>query len=787
MKLSSKIYIFVICISVAVAIFSVGATFYFTRDLLIDEKYASYSDIAELTGKRIDSFLADRFLTTEILAERKAVGDALLRGSSVDIGLLKQGIYANKLIDSAILEIYIIDKKGKIVATTAENDVREEFSDSPDHAVVLERLVSGAPAYSDVFLDPILGVATMIFAAPVVDGNSGYLGAVLEYVDWQLVLEILADTNADFVHLLNKDGVEIGSNIPEYNRDILEEDYSTMEDFKDIFYTHSEGQRESVILNKDLHGNFESLMAHYHLSGHGEYKGNGWLLIAEQPASRIFSAINYSASNVAVVIFSIILLASGVFLYFIRKSVIDPIVQFSEIATRITAGEKNLRVPDFGNDELGFTARAFNTMVSGFYDLTRNLENKVREKTIQLEEELEFKEAQAGILEKSKAATTNLLEDISAEKARIEALALELSKFELAVENAYEHMIITDPDGVIVFANKAAERITGYKRGEIIGKTPALWGGQMPKEFYEDMWKTIKTDKKVFLGQMKNKRKTGEIYDVDVQISPIVGKDGILKFFVGIERDITDAKRLEEARSNFISVASHQLRTPLTSIKWISELLLSGDVGEVSEKQKEFIDDLYISSNRMITLVNSLLNIARIESTELRVKSESVNLAVIYEAIIKELGVLIREKKQSVNLVTADDLADIHTDSKLLYEILKNLISNSVKYTNNGGTITVSAEKKNDEFIISVKDNGIGIPAAQQDKVYNKFFRGDNAVKINTDGTGLGMYIVKNLIDLLNGKVWFESVENKGTTFYISLPAIGPHVREGSKTLISTN
>ncbi len=299
------------------------------------------------------------------------------------------------------------------------------------------------------------------------------------------------------------------------------------------------------------------------------------------------------------------------------------------------------------------------------------------------------------------------------------------------------------------------------------------------------MWKTIKADKKVFIGELKNKRKNGVVYDVDVQITPILDKDGNLRFFVGIERDITEQKKLEEARTNFISVASHQLRTPLTAIKWIAELILSGDTGPIPEKQKEFINDLYISSNRMIDLVNSLLNIARIESTELRVKSELVNLNELCLNISKDFEAVLADKRHSISVSVGDGAGEIHSDQRLLYEILKNLISNAIKYTGENGVIRISSEKSAGNIIVTVSDNGIGIPKDQQGKMFTKFFRGDNAVKINTDGTGLGMYIVKGLVDLLGGRIWFESEENKGTSFHISLPITGLKDREGSKSLLA--
>ena len=401
-------------------------------------------------------------------------------------------------------------------------------------------------------------------------------------------------------------------------------------------------------------------------------------------------------------------------------------------------------------------------------------------------EDKKNKDAMEGHIRKlrdSQKALVNLLGDIKLEKEKSELLAIELNKFQLAVESASEHIIITDSDAKILYANKGAERITGYSRGELMGDRPSLFGKQMGKEFYEKMWRIIKKEKKEFSGEITNKRKTGELYIVDAEIYPILDSGGEVKFFVGIERDITEAKGIERVKSDFISLASHQLRTPLTSIKWISDLFLSGDLGKLEPRQQEFIGDLHHSTNRMIDLINSLLNIARIESNQLEVKVEAVSVDKIYEDLRKELQPLTVKRAHELKFEREPNLSAVETDRVVLYEILKNLLTNSIKYTPDGGKISISAFLKDNKILFAIKDNGYGIPASQQSRMFQKFFRGDNIVKIDTTGTGLGMYIVKSLVELLSGEINFKSEENKGTAVYVSLPLSGLKSKGGTKKL----
>jgi PAS domain S-box-containing protein len=377
-------------------------------------------------------------------------------------------------------------------------------------------------------------------------------------------------------------------------------------------------------------------------------------------------------------------------------------------------------------------------------------------------------------LEKSQLAMTNVLEDIEKEKKEIELLAQDLNKFKLAVDNVSDHIIITDPDGVVLYANNAVSVITGYSNDEIIGKRPSLWGNQMPKEFYVKFWKIIKEDKKVFIGEINNKRKNGEIYIAEIKVAPILDKNGNVVFFVGVERDITRIKEVDKAKSEFVSVTSHQLRTPLTAVKWLVEILLRNKDKNLNDKQINALTEIYKSNERTLAIINDLLTLSRIESGKTSgVTLVEVDAADFIKTTIKALEPLAKNRK--IDLQLKIDLPagyKIMLDKEKIIQSINNLVSNAIKYSKpEGGVVLVTVESKNGEFIFSVKDNGIGIPLAAQHRIFERFFRADNAVLSQTEGTGLGLPIVKEYITAHNGgKVWFESKEGVGTTFYFSLP-----------------
>lgn len=237
-----------------------------------------------------------------------------------------------------------------------------------------------------------------------------------------------------------------------------------------------------------------------------------------------------------------------------------------------------------------------------------------------------------------------------------------------------------------------------------------------------------------------------------------------------IIRVVDQIIKLDKMKSEFVSVASHQLRTPLSAIKWETELLLSKLRKGLNKKQLKNVENIDVLSIRMIRLVNDLLDVARIEQRRLILKKEPVDLEKITQEIIAEMNPIMKSRNIEIVFNCGKNNPKIIGDSSRLKMVVENLVNNSIKYTTNRGKIEIKIAKKEGNLVFNIKDNGVGIPEEQQKRIFDKFFRSDNIVKYQTEGTGLGLYISKNIIEQLGGKIWFQSVENLGSIFSFSLP-----------------
>lgn len=441
---------------------------------------------------------------------------------------------------------------------------------------------------------------------------------------------------------------------------------------------------------------------------------------------------------------------------------------------QILAGKKEM--PGFHENAI-LTASGKERVIAWNNTVIRDVEGKISASLSSGEDITERKKSEEILarhvqdLEKTKNTLSVALDEVKHEKIISENLASDLKKFKLAVDNASDHIIITDISSNIVYANGAAERITGYKISEMIGNTPGkLWGGQMKKEYFKQMWQVIKTEKKIFKGELVNKRKNGELYDAEVRISPIKDKKNNVLFFVGIERDITEAKNIDRAKTEFISIASHQLRTPLTGIKWFAELLLF-DEAQLTEKHYDYIKKIYNSNQKMLNLVKDLLDVSHIESgKKFSIQKKNINLAIIINRAISDHLQASKLKRVSIDKIRIAKSLPIFADGDKIYQVLQNLLTNAIKYSKIGSKIEVGAQKNKNSYLVFVRDYGLGIPVASREKIFEKFYRAKNVVEGGSAGTGLGLYIAKSIIEAHGGKMWFESTENKETTFYFELP-----------------
>ena len=336
--------------------------------------------------------------------------------------------------------------------------------------------------------------------------------------------------------------------------------------------------------------------------------------------------------------------------------------------------------------------------------------------------------------------------------------------------------VATDEFGHITRINPRALSILGLTAKEAIGK----WFPRVITIVHPDGSPVPLVERpivKMFLtGQVVTEKviymaKDGHLVPISVTVSPIIF-EGRPVGAVEVFRDVTIENEVDRMKSEFISLASHQLRTPLSTIQTYAHMLDEDFMGELSTEQKRTIRTIIAATNNMNELISTLLNIARIESGSIAVKSKRLNAGQLVTDVIKQLVLSADSKGVVLTFQPPTKPIYIQADALIVKEILTNLVGNSIKYTTSGGTVTISLHARAKDIVFEVRDTGIGIPKQSQDKIFAKFFRAQNVIRQETTGTGLGLYVVKGLVSTLQGRVWFKSEEHAGTTFYVGLPKV---------------
>ncbi|MGA1050155.1 MAG: ATP-binding protein [Minisyncoccia bacterium] len=354
-------------------------------------------------------------------------------------------------------------------------------------------------------------------------------------------------------------------------------------------------------------------------------------------------------------------------------------------------------------------------------------------------------------------------------------LELEKAKTNAIIDSIPNGLLVTSKDGNIFLINRELENILDIRGDDVLGKFiynifPDIQFDQdnsnskqntsfkiYPQHSYKSVfnYKSIDNKKNIILENISN---------------PIVLNNNTIGS-VFVIRDTTQESTTERAQKEFVSLASHQLRTPITSIKWNSEIILSNL--SIDEEVRVAAYDINVEGNRMEKLVSSLLNLSRIDLGKVKFNIQDINLNDYISALSKTLQSEIKSKNITfeIDILFKDS---IKNDPAYLDIIIANILHNAIKYSNVNGVVKFKADfiPTTNKILIKVSDTGIGIPKAEQSQIFSRLFRADNAKNSRTDGNGLGLYIAKQLTELMKGDIWFESKENKGTTFFIELPIV---------------
>ena len=364
-----------------------------------------------------------------------------------------------------------------------------------------------------------------------------------------------------------------------------------------------------------------------------------------------------------------------------------------------------------------------------------------------------------------------------------------INKLSQAVEQSPAAVIITDVDSNIEYINPRFEKTTGYTAQEVMGRNPRIFkSGLTPKETYKDLWETI-TGGDTWHGELCNRKKNHEILWEGTSISPVKNQEGEITHYVAVKIDITELKKAQEelisskiqaesanhAKSEFLANMSHEIRTPMNGIIGMTDITLDT---ELSDEQYEYLSVVKKSATSLMSLLNDILDFSKMEAGKLELQPIDFNVHDTISDVINIFRLQSEKKGVQLDSVISPNVQRWYFgDPGRLRQIISNLVSNAIKFTHQG-TITLSVDMEEQAsgidnrktcLYFSVTDTGIGIPEDKKQTIFESFSQADNSISNLYGGTGLGLSISRELVGMMGGKMWVESVENDGSTFHFTV------------------
>jgi len=395
-----------------------------------------------------------------------------------------------------------------------------------------------------------------------------------------------------------------------------------------------------------------------------------------------------------------------------------------------------------------FLEKEIGTKIKEIKDLTESL-NETRNREKELQDKIE---------ESKKFQATAVNQEVQRKLKQGKERILEV------INGFHDGVLVFDKENKLFLINPQAELIFEKNSKEVIGKT-TLELTKIPN--FKSVLNFLKEkEEKIFKKEIPMKKNL----ILEVTITPLIKNNEKIGTLI-ILHDVTREKEIERIKSEFVTLSAHQLRTPLSAIKWSLKMLLDGDLGELKKDQRDFIEKTYKSNERMISLINDLLNITRIEEGRHIYQFLFCDFLEIVQSVIDYFKEEIEKKKIQFEFrKPTQKLPKILADEEKLKLAIENLLNNAMRYTFPGGKIVISINLLEKEVEFKIEDTGIGIPKDEQPRVFTKFFRGVNAIRLETEGSGLGLFVTKNIIEAHGGKIAFKSEEGKGSIFYFVLP-----------------
>lgn len=739
MRFSTKISLAISTILITTLIFIgvfVGSS---TRELLYKETSEAKFDQSKDIINLIDRILYERYVDIQVVAEDDLIESLLnrkLQQSNPDV--------INQIEELTRLtgpweELHIYNLAGEDISPLKKESglsTVEQYERS-----MLDEAVEGKVTYSDVLIDDS-GDQTILFSAPVRDEDKEddpVIGVVMGHLSTQIVKEALFEVSAPSIaYLYKKDGSLVATSESDYSERatsvISYKKNSTLaraiKDEEKYFIGQSSSHDVLGDKNDEVHdGHSDTLVSIAFEEGHLGYLGNDWVLTIETNSRIAYAPSRLFVNKIFAVVSFIFIAGTLILIFFIRKIWVRPMETVFRTVDKIALGDLGARVSRISGDEIGRLGLTINRMAENI---------------------------------------ANMIGEIAVSKSNDDAILGSIG----------DALVSVNKDGIIIIFNDAAVKLTGFKSTEALGqhyRGILKFNEEGSEKPYRDfIGMAIKTGLPVWIRESSIllTRKDGSTVYVADSAAPVKTDKGEVIGCVVVLRDVTREREIDRAKTEFISIASHQLRTPLGGMRWNLETLQM-ETESLPEKAKDRIKGILDADLRTLQLVNDLLNVSRIEQGRVKNEPENTDLVEIIRRAVTEITPEATKRSVGVELsILKEMIPSTFIDAKHFREVVQNLVTNAVKYTRPNGHVSLKVDFDTNFITLAVSDNGIGIPEADKSKIFGKFVRASNAQVSNTDGTGLGLYVAKSFVEGWGGKVWFDSKEGGGSTFYITVPIV---------------
>jgi signal transduction histidine kinase len=670
--------------------------------------------IAQGAANTVKSFIQEKTSLLETAAKLNYVNPLSgMEPSMEKLSSLEPAFRQLVLFDSQQQELLRVSRVSK-----TESDQLMEF-DKNEAFLMLNKKES---YISPVYIQKVTNEPMVVIAVPVKNVFGDIEGALVADVNlkfmWDLVGQLKVGTKG-LAYVVDRQGNLIA--FGDISRVLKRENLAAIKKVSEFIKSTATTDQNQNFLSKGILGT--NVVSTYAPLGMPD-----WAAVVELPVTEAYAGvINQLELTIVVVVLVVIFGASlG---HYLSKIITKPIISLRNAAEEISQGKLETRVEIKSQDEIGELAKSFNFMTKRLLVSRENIEEKIKE------------------------------------------LSVEHGKLSSLVESVKLGVVMVDLSLNVILANSAAKNIFGKNSSDPVT--------------FKDLNDKIKGNNVDISQALSFYVKNGQPLNIQESMindryfrlfmSPV--RDVIDKIFIGavvVMEDITEQKKLDRMKTEIISITSHQLRTPATIIKGNLEMVLGGDVGKITPLQRDLLNDTYMGNQRMIRLVNDLMDAAKIDEGKFKLITEPSHLEDLVAEIVKELLPLAKDKHVVLSYKhPSSPLPEVKINRQRVKQVLLNLINNAVQYSSVGGKgkVEVKIELEKEFLRFVVKDNGVGIPQNEQDKLYEKFFRGSNVTKLDPGGgSGLGLYIAKAVVEQGGGKISFTSKENEGTTFYATFP-----------------